>query len=155
MKWFLVLPSSALLVSTLEHKLLWVNSMPNILCIGNRHRLAPLIKDEVGKAGYSALLQTPREALQGGGNSQESAAVILDWEANRKQSHRILQLLKSANLPVVVLTSHVVEAYGSEPFADLYLEKPTSAQALATLVLELIRLERERKSSPQAGAIAA
>jgi len=124
--------------------------MPKILCVGNRHRLASLIEDEVGKAGYSALLQTPREALQK--TAPEVAAAILDWEANRKESRRILGLLKSAGLPVVVITSHVAEAYGGEPFADLYLEKPTTAQVLATLILELLRLEIERQSLTRAGA---
>jgi DNA-binding response OmpR family regulator len=82
------------------------------------------------------------------------SAAVVDW--NSQNDKAIIRAAKEICVPVIVISNRIVAAFeAGEPHADLYLEKPISAQELATFLIEMVKADQQYKSVGHEAAAAA
>lgn len=117
--------------------------MAKILCVDDEPHVVTLKCAILEAAGHNVTASTSaRDAIE---KLQRETydAVVTDWRLGDANGRAIVQAAKSAatsNLPVVVVSGYVAEAFqAAEPLADLYLEKPVNPEELVTIVNELLK----------------
>ena len=116
---------------------------PRILVVDDEPHVVTLKCAILEAAGHNVTASTSaRDAIEK--LQRESYdAVVTDWRLGDANGRAIVQAAKSAvtsNLPVVVVSGYVAEAFqAAEPLADLYLEKPVNPEELVTIVNELLK----------------
>ena len=125
--------------------------MAKILCVDDEPHVVTLKCAILEAAGHNVTASTSaRDAIEK--LQRESYdAVVTDWRLGDANGRAIVQAAKSAatsNLPVVVVSGYVAEAFqAAEPLADLYLEKPVNPEELVTIVNELLKTSERTHSS--------
>src|SRR5215831_16663710 len=118
-------------------------AVAKILCVDDEPHVVTLKCAILEAAGHNVTASTSaRDAIEK--LQRESYdAVVTDWRLGDANGRAIVQAAKSAatsNLPVVVVSGYVAEAFqAAEPLADLYLEKPVNPEELVTIVNELLK----------------
>ena len=125
--------------------------MAMILCVDDEPLVVTLKCAILEAAGHNVTASTSaRDAIE---KLQRDTydAVVTDWRLGDANGRAIVQAAKSAatsNLPVVVVSGYVAEAFqAAEPLADLYLEKPVNPEELVTIVNELLKTSERTHSS--------
>jgi len=114
-----------------------------ILCVDDEPHVVTLKCAILEAAGHDVTASTSaRDAIEK--LQRESYdAVVTDWRLGDANGRAVVQAAKSAtsaNMPVVVVSGYVAEAFqAAEPLADLYLEKPVNPEELVTIVNELLK----------------
>jgi DNA-binding response OmpR family regulator len=104
-------------------------------------------------AGYRLVEANVADAQKQPKESSYCAAVV-DWKSQKDKV--IIRVAKEICVPVIVISGRICAAFeAGEPHADLYLEKPTSAQELVTFLVEMIKADQHAKSVGQEAAAAA
>ena len=117
--------------------------MAKILCVDDEPHVVTLKCAILEAAGHDVTASTSaRDAIEK--LQRESYdAVVTDWRLGDANGRAVVQAAKSAtsaNMPVVVVSGYVAEAFqAAEPLADLYLEKPVNPEELVTIVNELLK----------------
>jgi DNA-binding response OmpR family regulator len=118
-------------------------AVAKILCVDDEPHVVTLKCAILEAAGHNVTASTSaRDAIE---KLQRETydAVVTDWRLGDANGRAIVQAAKSAatsNLPVVVVSGYVAEAFqAAEPLADLYLEKPVNPEELVTIVNELLK----------------
>jgi len=122
-----------------------------ILCVDDEPHVVTLKCAILEAAGHNVTASTSaRDAIEK--LQRESYdAVVTDWRLGDANGRAVVQAAKSspsANMPVVVVSGYVAEAFqAAEPLADLYLEKPVNPEELVTIVNELLKTSDRTQSS--------
>ena len=125
--------------------------MAKILCVDDEPHVVTLKCAILEAAGHNVTASTSaRDAIEK--LQRESYdAVVTDWRLGDANGRAVVQAAKSspsANMPVVVVSGYVAEAFqAAEPLADLYLEKPVNPEELVTIVNELLKTSDRTQSS--------
>ena len=125
--------------------------MAKILCVDDEPHVVTLKCAILEAAGHNVTASTSaRDAIEK--LQRESYdAVVTDWRLGDANGRAVVQAAKnaaSANMPVVVVSGYVAEAFqAAEPLADLYLEKPVNPEELVTIVNELLKTNDRTHSS--------
>jgi DNA-binding response OmpR family regulator len=122
-----------------------------ILCVDDEPHVVTLKCAILEAAGHNVTASTSaRDAIEK--LQRESYdAVVTDWRLGDANGRAVVQAAKnaaSADMPVVVVSGYVAEAFqAAEPLADLYLEKPVNPEELVTIVNELLKTSDRAQSS--------
>ena len=117
---------------------------PVILCVDDESNILELLTFNLEASGYEVIpAGTGREALA---SAASASLVLLDLSLPDISGQDLLRTLRAnpvtANVPVVILTAHNVEAQAVECFelgADDYITKPFSVRELLARVKAVLR----------------
>ncbi len=116
--------------------------MESILYVGRRDRFANAVSERVRAAGHEFVIARPSKAVFTL-RAQHGFGVVVLCSNSESTTLAIAQTAKQFEIPVVVITSHLVRAFRTcSSFADIFLEKPASLQEVAILAIELANCTR-------------
>jgi hypothetical protein len=78
-------------------------------------------------------------------------AVVIHWRS--KRDRHVIEEAKALGIPVLVVTSKLVAAVKTSPFANAYLEDPASDQEIVAFILDMMAATRPlKRAAAAAGA---